>query len=87
MRALPSAVFGPVDRPPCEAHFVFPLSAAALHWTPVLFDVASHCKQWMRPPAMVMNEGALVCLLVMNYPKINIRYLLESDGLYGTVGN
>ncbi len=41
-RFLPSAVRGPVLLPPCTAHLVLPLIAAAPHWLPVRLDLALH---------------------------------------------
>ena len=49
-RALPSLVFGPVERPPCVLHTSFPFMAGALHCCLVRFDLALHCLQRIRPP-------------------------------------
>jgi hypothetical protein len=51
-RALPSAVFGPVDAPPWNRQVFFPRAAGARHCWPVRLDLAEHCKQQMRPPAV-----------------------------------
>ena len=54
IRALPSADFGPVLRPPWNRHLmVFEvLIAGARHCSLVRFDIAVHLRQTMRPPAV-----------------------------------
>jgi len=52
-RCRPCSVLGPVEAPPWKRHLVFPFEAGARHWMPVLFDLALHCRQVIRPPAVL----------------------------------
>ena len=64
IRARPSGVFGPVERPPCHLHFCFPRAAAKPHWSPVRLDLALHRRHRIRPPQIVMKVlGKLGCFI------------------------
>ena len=51
-RCRPASVFGPVEAPPWNLHFVLPFEAGARHCCAVRLDVAWHWRHRMRPPAV-----------------------------------